>query len=132
MFMKFVDAVVAGWDGTLDTTYTFFNRELTHTNDISFRFLTPLSDTILFRTETDNKDDYIQAELEGGKVKVTIKVDGITKVRHDTNTLTSQVRHDTNTLTSQERHDTNTLTSQVRHDTNTFYFMLFDRLLKFL
>jgi hypothetical protein len=75
-----LDAVVAGWDGTLATTFTFLNREVTHTNDISFRFLTPLSDTILFRTEADTRGDFIQAQLEGGKVRVTMKVDGITKV----------------------------------------------------
>lgn len=73
--------MIAGWDGTLATVFDFLNREVTHTNDISFRFLTPLADTILFRTEVDNKDDFIQAQLVNGHVKVTIKVDSQTRVR---------------------------------------------------
>ncbi|XP_053386148.1 uncharacterized protein LOC123539409 isoform X3 [Mercenaria mercenaria] len=87
------DAVVAGWDGTLSTTFTFVNREMTHTNDISFRFLTPLSDTILFRTEADNKDDFIQAQLEDGKAKVTIKVDGQTRTFVTGNNLNDYFWH---------------------------------------
>lgn len=34
-----------------------------------------------FRTEADNRDDYIRAELVEGRVKVTVKADGKTKVR---------------------------------------------------
>ena len=55
---------------------------MTHTNDISFRFLTPLRNTLLFKTEVGSNigDDYIQAELVDGIAKVTFNAGGHRKV----------------------------------------------------
>lgn len=73
------NAPIAGMDGTKRVSYLFNNRQVTHTNDISLRFLTPLSNTFLFSTKVGNSDDYIKAELENGKVKVTTQVGGRVK-----------------------------------------------------
>ncbi|KAL3854443.1 hypothetical protein ACJMK2_013712 [Sinanodonta woodiana] len=73
-------AIVASWNGSTAATYDFTRLQNTHTNDLSVRFNTPLKNTLLFKTECDTKDDYIQAELEDGRVKVTVRVDGRTKI----------------------------------------------------
>lgn len=72
------EAVIGSWDGTKGTNFEFINREVTHTNDISFRFLTPLRNTLLFKTEVGSNigDDYIQAELVDGIAKVTFNAGG--------------------------------------------------------
>ncbi|XP_052812359.1 neurexin-1-like isoform X2 [Mya arenaria] len=73
------NAAIARWDGSFSTAFNFVNRDVTHTNDLSVRFNTPLKDTLLFRTETDSKGDYIQAELDDGRLKITFLVDGQSK-----------------------------------------------------
>ncbi|XP_052814372.1 uncharacterized protein LOC128241470 isoform X5 [Mya arenaria] len=73
------NAAIARWDGSFSTAFNFVNRDVTHTNDLSVRFNTPLKDTLLFRTEADSKGDYIQAELDDGRLKITFRVDGQTK-----------------------------------------------------
>ncbi|KAK3601345.1 hypothetical protein CHS0354_011952 [Potamilus streckersoni] len=73
-------AIVASWNGSTAATYDFSRPQSTHTNDLSVRFNTPLKNTLLFKTECDTKDDFIQAELEDGRVKVTVRVDGRTKI----------------------------------------------------
>ena len=76
--IHFTDAVIGSWDGTKSTNYEFLLTEVTHTNDISFRFMTPLKNTLLFQTElNENKgDDYLKAELVDGRVVVTVNVGG--------------------------------------------------------
>ncbi|XP_052237025.1 neurexin-1a-like isoform X2 [Dreissena polymorpha] len=87
------NAVIAGWDGSNWSAFNFVNREVTHTNDLSVRFYTPLRDTLLFRTEADNNDDYIQAELVDGRAKVTIQVDGIVKTFFTGKNLNDYIWH---------------------------------------
>ena len=67
----------------MGTNFEFINRDVTHTNDISFRFLTPLRNTLLFKTEVGSNiaEDYIQAELVDGIAKVTFNAGGQRKVR---------------------------------------------------
>ncbi|KAL4216896.1 neuroligin protein binding [Mactra antiquata] len=87
------DAVIGGWDGSFATTYDFPIREMTHTNDISFRFRTLMKDTILFRSEADNGRDFIRVELINGKVQMTISVDGNTKTFSSGNNLNDDLWH---------------------------------------
>ncbi|KAK6166927.1 hypothetical protein SNE40_023527 [Patella caerulea] len=51
----------------------------THTNDISMRFKSPLSDALLFQTHTDVSNEYLRCELENGRIKITTNLGGETK-----------------------------------------------------
>lgn len=49
----------------------------THMNDFSVRFRTKQSNAILFQTySTQGHNDFIRAELENGRIKVTVRVNG--------------------------------------------------------
>ncbi|KAL5005761.1 hypothetical protein ScPMuIL_016919 [Solemya velum] len=74
------DAVIIGMEGDQFGQLNFPNRRVTHTNDISFRFLTALRDGMLFWTECDENNNHIRAEMEGGRIKVTVHVDGEEKI----------------------------------------------------
>ena len=74
--------MIGSWDGTRGTNFEFNNRQVTHTNDFSFRFLTPLRNTLLFKTEVSKSmgDDFVQAELVNGVAQVTMNVGGQRRV----------------------------------------------------
>ncbi|KAJ8319909.1 LOW QUALITY PROTEIN: hypothetical protein KUTeg_001496 [Tegillarca granosa] len=72
-------AVIGGFQGNHYVTYYYSTTQITHTNDISVRFISPLSRAFLFQTFTDRDGGFIRAELVDGRVKVTIHLDGRTQ-----------------------------------------------------
>ena len=68
--------MIGGFQGNEYATFYYSTRQETHTNDISLRFKSFLRNAFLFQTVSSISDDFLRAELDNGKVKVTIKVDG--------------------------------------------------------
>ncbi|XP_052079469.1 uncharacterized protein LOC127717737 isoform X2 [Mytilus californianus] len=69
-------AMIGGFQGNDYLTYFYSTRQESHTNDISLRFKSFLRNAFLFQTISSISDDYLRAELDNGRVKVTIKVEG--------------------------------------------------------
>lgn len=73
-------AVIGGFTGQEILTYYYALNELTHTNDISLRFMTRTPNAFLFQTHADRTEDFLRGEIENGRLKITIRIDGREKV----------------------------------------------------
>ncbi|XP_056012893.1 uncharacterized protein LOC125678424 isoform X7 [Ostrea edulis] len=61
--------------------YNYLLQQRTHNNDFSVRFRTSQDNAILFQTHsTRGQDEYIRAVLENGRIKVTVRIDGVDQV----------------------------------------------------
>ncbi|XP_062614011.1 uncharacterized protein LOC134275752 isoform X2 [Saccostrea cucullata] len=61
--------------------YNYLLQQKTHNNDFSVRFRTSQDNAILFQTHSSRGlDEYIRAVLENGRVKVTVRIDGVDQV----------------------------------------------------
>lgn len=69
-------AVIGGFQGNEYITYYYTTTQETHTNDISLRFKSFLRNAFLFQTVSSSSTDYLRGELDNGRIKVTIKVEG--------------------------------------------------------
>ena len=54
---------------------------ITHRNDISLRFKTPLDEGFLFQTQNAENDDSIKAVLEDGEMAISTNFDGLPQVK---------------------------------------------------
>lgn len=69
--------VTAAFEGREYVIYHYSRYLETHMNDFSVRFRTKQSNAILFQTfSTQGHNDFIRAELENGRIKVTVRVNG--------------------------------------------------------
>jgi leucine-rich repeat transmembrane neuronal protein 1/2 len=75
-FILFLVAVIGGFQGNEYITYYYTTTQETHTNDISLRFKSFLRNAFLFQTVSSSSTDYLRGELDNGRIKVTIKVEG--------------------------------------------------------
>ena len=75
-FILFSVAVIGGFQGNEYITYYYTTTQETHTNDISLRFKSFLRNAFLFQTVSSSSTDYLRGELDNGRIKVTIKVEG--------------------------------------------------------
>lgn len=69
--------MTAAFEGREYVIYHYSRYLETHMNDFSVRFKTKQSNAILFQTySTQGHNDFIRAELENGRIKVTVRVNG--------------------------------------------------------
>lgn len=69
--------MTAAFEGREYVIYHYSRYLETHMNDFSVRFRTKQSNAILFQTySTQGHNDFIRAELENGRIKVTVRVNG--------------------------------------------------------
>lgn len=74
--------VTAAFEGREYVIYHYSRYLETHMNDFSVRFRTKQSNAILFQTySTQGHNDFIRAELENGRIKVTVRVNGRDQVK---------------------------------------------------
>lgn len=72
-----VGPVTAAFEAREYVIYHYSTYLTTHVNDFSLRFKTKQNNAILFQTySTRGHNDFIRAELENGRVKVTIRING--------------------------------------------------------
>ncbi|XP_052825988.1 uncharacterized protein LOC106882798 isoform X1 [Octopus bimaculoides] len=86
-------APVTMFDGTKGAWVIFADAIRSHTNDISLRFKTHLSNTTLFHTTAENSTDSAMAVLENGILKLIITVNGQRKVLRAGSDLNDQKWH---------------------------------------
>lgn len=74
--------MTAAFEGREYVIYHYSRYLETHMNDFSVRFRTKQSNAILFQTySTQGHNDFIRAELENGRIKVTVRVNGRDQVK---------------------------------------------------